>query len=175
MGAGLLLPLTSSPVRAQPEEPQPETNRSLSDIRSEKNGWYLDLTPLATLGQLAVGYDYGKTRVEAGGYGLSGQVELLDGSGMPAFISGFLVSIYTDAGAPEARWSPYSGCGLGYGVFGITDGNTNVTSTGGFSYRGSGGLSYAITASMDLNMQIGYQFLGDADLGKIEGFGGGLG
>ena len=107
------------------------------------------------MGQLAIGYDYGEYRAEGGFYGLLGTLTIGDVD-YTAFISSILVSAYYDFGLPEARVSPYIGAGLGYGIVGVTDGSTTVTSPGGFSYRISTGLNYAFSDSWYGNLQGGY-------------------
>ena len=170
----LLLPLVISlPAKAQAEEAQAGIPQS-SPEHQDKSGWYLDLTLLATLGQIAIGHDYGRTRIEGGFYAVA-ETGTIDGEDYTAFISSLMMNFYTDLGSPEARWSPYAGVGLGYGKLGITDGNVTLTTPGGFSYRVSGGLTYAFNKSLDGNILIGYQGLFVDEIGAVDQFGGGLG
>ena len=151
------------------------TDQALSEARSEKSGWYLDLTPLGNMGQLAVGYDSGKIRYEGGVYVVT-ETGSINGVSYTAFITSFMGNIYADLGSPDSRWSPYVGAGLGYGTFGITDGNITITSdSGGLSFRVSGGLSYAFAKSWDANILIGYHGLSIDGIEELGQFGGALG
>lgn len=140
-----------------------------------KSEWYLDLTLLGNMGNLAIGHDYGRARLKGGLYGAVETVSIGDYD-LTAVISSFMLNAYSDLGNPDARWQPYIGLGAGYGVLVVTDGNAAYSNEGGFTYRISGGVSYALNKSWDANIMLGYQGLSVPEIGEVVGkLGGGLG
>ena len=62
LALGLGFVLSVVPAHAETVDPP--------DVKDQtKNGWYLDLTLLGNMGNLAIGHDYGRTCLEGGLYG----------------------------------------------------------------------------------------------------------
>ena len=174
--ASLVPSLISPPAKAQPE-PQ------------DKTGFYVDAGfGLPTTIQVAGGYDFGQFRVDLGFYRNSGSEKTSVGPfsfKSNLSMNHFLVTGYYDFDL--GRWSPYVGLGAGYasGKFDIEYPKESGYSEpgedlSGFSFRGIGGVSYALNKSLDVHSHVFFikQAEGNALFLKTVstgGFGGGLG